>query len=244
MTHLRSLAALSATSLLLLTACGGSDTEAGGTTTSASSSATTSVAATTASPSPTGPKASDLVADAKKAFDSAPLARFAGSATEKGDTMTMDVTTDAKGNGSGAVSQGKAEGTARVTVIGKTLYISGDKTFWKVNLGDEAARALNGKWISAPAKSKDFAELEDFLDRKSFVDGVFGEVLGGKVTESPDGKTWIVSETDGVLVIDKASKRPLSLKGDAEGEKIDLKFSYPSGSTIQAPPKNKILKMG
>lgn len=231
----RSLVAVCTGGLLLLTACGGSDS-------GSSATPESKPPATSASPSPTAPKASELAEDARKAFLAAPMARLKGTATQEGETLTLDVTTDAKGNGTGAVSMGAGEGTATIILLGKDVFVSGDPTFWTKNAGPEAAKMFKGKWIASSSTASDFAELTELLDRSKLTDGMFDDVLGGKVEAGADGKTWSLTDSSGTLVVDKASGRPLSLKGEDADGGGEFAFTYPAGA-ITAPPTAQIVKI-
>lgn len=221
--------------LLLLTGCAGSDSAAGPTT-----SAGGRTPATTTSASATLPQSADLVARARKTFLTAPLARYQGRITRTGEVLSVDMTSDTLGNGTGSIDMGSAQGKAMVTVIGEKIYLAGDKRFWTSSAGAEAARTFRGKWIAAGASRSEFSDMADLLDRGELTENLFEDVRRGKVTVGRDGATWSVTNPAGTLVVDRASGRPVSLEVADGTSQASLRFTYPKGA-ITPPPRNKVV---
>ena len=228
-----------------LAACGSGDGDATTSSTSSSSSTTTQ-----AKP----PTAAELFEQARTTALSAKSAHITGSVTDDGKPTTIDLsgTTDGSNQSLELGVGGGAKATI-LTVAGK-YYLLGNAKFWSEQLGGDAAKLLDGKYVKIPpAEAKDFGDLtikslltDMFADKemqkalksasakvtKTTVDGAaaysIGDKSGGELVVSADGKATIFKIVG-----------PTDDDGELEFSEWNkvAKVAAPNPSTVIDPPK-------
>ena len=103
---------------------------------------------------------------------------------------------------------------------GKTVYVRGSRAFYTKVAGKQAAALLQGKWLSAPATTGQFASIGELTDIKTFFTGVLGShgtvtkgaetTIGGQkviglVDHSSSGGTLYIATTGKPYPIEIAS---------------------------------------
>jgi hypothetical protein len=125
--------------------------------------------------------ASKAVADLKAASSF----RVAGSASESGQTYTLDIAYGTR-NCRGAVAL-SGEGSIVLLKKGNKVWLKPDNRFWRYIAGSSAPDVLNilaGKYL-APSKSTNLNSFTSFCDRRDFTDAFDRGMTGmskGKVT--------------------------------------------------------------
>jgi hypothetical protein len=163
------------------------------------------------SPTPTSNGVADLsatqiLARAKDAFESASAVHVKGSVVDGGQHIGVDVRIK---NGSGGRGTLTIDGkTVEVLRVGATTYLRGDEAFWRASTGNpEAGKLLKGKYLAFPTSNAAFKDLATFTDIKA-MGAEFGTVTNpkkgsrktvrgidtiGLIDPSPDGGTLYVA---------------------------------------------------
>ncbi|MGH8997312.1 MAG: hypothetical protein ACRDYB_14980 [Acidimicrobiales bacterium] len=123
--------------------------------------------------------AKGTVQSAIVATESATAVKFAGSITEKGTTISLNVSASASGTGQGTIGIGK--GIATVRSVGGIVYFKANTAFWTQEGGAKTAQEFSGKWVSTAATSSSGTSLSAFLNSTSFMKQVFGSKLTNSV---------------------------------------------------------------
>jgi hypothetical protein len=123
-----------------------------------------------------------ILADAKAAATSASAVRISGSIATGSGTITLDLVLVAPDRARGRMTeQGESFDVLRV---GKTVYVRGSRAFYTKVAGKQAAALLQGKWLSAPAATGQFASIGEFTDIRAFFTGVLGS--HGRITRGAE----------------------------------------------------------
>ena len=123
------------------------------------------------------PKAAVVAAIA--ATESATAVKFAGSITQKNQTISINVSASVSGTGQGTIGIGK--GVATVRAVGGIVYFKANTAFWTQEGGASTAKEFAGKWVSTAATSSSGTSLSQFLTSTSFMKQVFGSKLTNSV---------------------------------------------------------------
>jgi hypothetical protein len=123
------------------------------------------------------PKAAVVAAIA--ATESATAVKFAGSITQKNQTISINVSASASGTGQGTIGIGR--GVATVRAVGGVVYFKANTAFWTQEGGASTAKEFAGKWVSTAATSSSGTSLSQFLTSTSFMKQVFGSKLTNSV---------------------------------------------------------------
>ena len=229
-------------SCLAAAACGG--------TTASSLSA---VPAASATPDPlaslTGYKvAAEAVADLKAASS----LTVAGTATQSGQSVTLNLGLKPGHGCAGTVEEG-TEGFIKLVVIGTTVYFNPDAAFWKSSLGSEASTVtalVNGRYIKTSTTSKGMASFASLCDLshtmtsnalkagESVTKGAFTTLGGVRVLPLKAS-----SERNVVYVTDTSKPEIVEVfapKGAPDGSG-KLTFSIGAPVTLTAPPASQVL---
>lgn len=202
-----------------------------------------------ATPSPTsissaafpGKTPEQILQAATTAARSAKSLRVKGSVVEAGDTITMDVLADTRGNSTGSLKV--LGGTLDLRVDGKQVYLRGDKAFWKKN-APEAAELLTGAWMKTSTKNKDFAEFiklgqpQTYFDDKLAPRGSLSVIAGRPVDGVPtlglrDRGAGPGSAT--IYVATEGEPYPLLVVSGEEGETPLTFTDWNAPVTVKAP---------
>jgi hypothetical protein len=111
--------------------------------------------------------ATDILAAATAAADSASSVHVSGSAVDNGTPFVIDLHIVAGKGGEGRLSE---KGVSFDLVrIGPDAYIKGTKAFYTKFAGAGAAQLLQGKWLKAPATTGQLAALTPLTDIHKFI---------------------------------------------------------------------------
>jgi hypothetical protein len=171
--------------------------------------------------------AAQILAHAGTALKGAKSFRIAGSGSDDGEQMTLDIKISGK-NEIGSVTVGKEKiGLLRV---GTDAYISGNQAFWQASAGTKGkadAQLVGDRWMSVPATDKNYAGLFDIVD----VDDMFkpdSKITKGapKTFGGHPAITLVDSSSDGFGHLYIATTgRPYPLGTDGAGAGGTMKFS-------------------
>ncbi|MFN8075377.1 MAG: hypothetical protein U0Q15_08170 [Kineosporiaceae bacterium] len=213
-------------------------------------------AATSSTTKPPGPahpldgkEAGAVLAAARGAMASAPVLRLQGLIGSGAEAVTFDVTGKPDGQGQGTISEGAAQGSARIVVVGSSAYLSGDDTYTRRAAGPAAVAALRGKWVMSSRTDPSVAGLTRFLDRGGVASTALtvsgaGVVAPGSGTPgatvgvSADGKQFEVHLNGLVIAVSRDARTlPLSVREERPAPEAasSLTYTYPAGLTLQAP---------
>lgn len=201
--------------------------------------------AATAAPSGNGIdklSAQEILDRATKAAKAAHSVRVRGRVRESGELYTIDMSLAGK-KATGHVSW---EGQRiELTRIGSTVYIKGNKKFWKANGGGSAAvKQLFGKHLKVSLRDEAFADL-GLLTRQS---KVVSEILkpDGPVTKGAraqiDGKPAIaLRDESGDALYVAAEGEPYPLRIDPAGvQRLDF-TAYNADVEVKRPPSRLVV---
>ncbi len=228
-------------SCLAAAACGGI---------TASSLSAVPVASRTPDPlaSLTGYKvAAEALADLKAASS----LTMAGTATESGTSVTVNLRLKPGHGCAGTVEEG-TEGFIKLVVIGTTVYFNPDTTFWKSTLGSEASTVttlVNGRYIKTSTTSKGMASFASLCDlSRTMTSNALkaGELISkGAFTTLGGVRVLPLKESsDSVVYVTDTSKPEIvelfAPKGGPDGS-AKLTFSIGAPVTLTAPPAGQVL---
>jgi hypothetical protein len=186
-----------------------------------------------------------IVADAKAAANSAAAVRISGSIVTGSGAITLDLVVVAPDRARGRMTeQGDSFDVVRV---GKTAYIRGSRAFYTKVAGRQAATLLQGKWLSAPATTGEFASIGELTDIRAFFTGVLdshgrltkgaqttvnGQKVIGLVDHSGSGGTLYVATT--------GKPYPMEIASPHGGKTGAVHFTAWGTTVAIAAPKNAI----
>lgn len=223
---------------LAATACGGS---------SAVSHTAAPSASSTVDPL-AGLSASKVIAKATADAAAAPSVRLTGAINQQGQHITMDVGIKRGQGCTGSFGMG-SQGSLKLIMIGKTIYMNPDKQFWTVNAGSNAKALIalvNGRYIKVSASDKNMAGLADLCDLNNLLNQNTTEAytkgtvttLDGKrvlVIKSSDGSTGYVTDTSKPEYVEVTAP-----KGAKSGSgKVIVSVGAPV--TLAAPPASEVI---
>jgi hypothetical protein len=185
-----------------------------------------------------------IAAAATKAAEAAKSVEVAGSLTQDGTTVALDLKMVA---GSGATGWLTEQGKRfNMVLAGKTLYINAGKPFWTAFANAAAAKLLEGKWLKTPATGS-YASVAKLGNLQTFFKQVFGHhgTLAKTATKTVNGVKVVGlrdAKQGGVLYIATTGKPyPIELHGDTGGSGGGkLTFSGYGTAFKIAPPSNAI----
>ncbi len=116
--------------------------------------------------------AAQVVADAKAAALAAKSVHVAGSITDAGQPLTLDLDLARDKGGKGTMSE---SGLAfEIIRVGDRAYIRGSDAFLKKFAGAAGAQLLHGKWLQGSATSGDLSALAPLTDIGKLMNGALG----------------------------------------------------------------------
>lgn len=188
--------------------------------------------------------AEQIVAEAKKAADSASSVHVSGSIVTGGTPVTLDLTL---ASGKGATGEISENGVSfKLVMTGDTVYMSGSPEFYRRIGGNAAVQLLAGKWLKAPATGGEFASFGSLANMRTLIDSTLtshGTLAKGSTTTTVGGQSAIaVNDTTkgGTLyVATKGNPYPLQIvKAGSESGKIT--FDRWNQSVTITPPSNSV----
>lgn len=226
----------------------GSSSTSGGSSTSVSGSASSS-----ASPAAAGDPLAALSADAignKAVADTlaATSVRVTGKGTDSGAPLTFTLTIANKSDCEGSFSEG-AKGAFQMILIGKTVWIKPNDTFWKVNGGNDPAvlSILSGKWIKDTTSSSGLGTLSTLCSLSGLFSGLKSQAAGlvKGTTSTVDGQQVLQLKNSGApgsLYVSDTAMPVMVRLADPEsgGGTFDL-TGYGAPASITPPPASQTL---
>jgi len=184
-----------------------------------------------------------IVAATTKAAESAKSVEVAGSISQGGTSVGLDLKMVAHVGATGWLSeQGKR---FNMVLDGKVLYIRAGESFWTTFANAAAAKVLEGKWLKTPTTGS-YASVAKLGNLQTFFTQVFGHhgtlsktgtktINGIKVAGLRDAKQG------GVLYVATTGKPyPIELNGDTGSGSGKLIFSGYGSAFKIAPPANSV----
>ena len=191
--------------------------------------------------------AAEALADLKAASN----LTMAGTATESGTSVTVNLRLKPGHGCAGTVEEG-TEGLIKLVVIGTTVYFNPDTTFWKSTLGSEASTVttlVNGRYIKTSTTSKGMASFASLCDlSRTMTSNALkaGEPLSkGAFTTLGGVRVLPLKESSGSVVYVTDTSKPeivelFAPKGNPDGS-VKLTFSIGAPVTLTAPPASQVL---
>lgn len=222
------LAAAAGVSCLAAVACGSSTTSSGG---AAPSASTTSSGGAAPSVSSIADPLAGLTAaqvEAKTVADAKASSSLTlkGSLAQSSQSYAVNLAIKPGQGCTGTIGEG-SKGSFKLIVIGKTIYLNPDDTFWKANGGADAAAAIalvNGRYLKVSAGDKSMASLADMCDVSQLFssDNSSGKATKGAVTTLGGTRVLPLKNSDGsVAYVTDTSKPQLvelaAPKGSSDG---------------------------
>jgi hypothetical protein len=131
--------------------------------TGCSSSSSSSSGNGVSSKSPT-----EILAASKAAADSAGSVHVAGTLTNNGTRITLNLSLASGQGGRGQISQNGL--SFKLIVVGDTIYIKGSPAFYSHFGGTAATRLFQGKWLKAPASGGELGSLAALTNFGQLID--------------------------------------------------------------------------
>jgi hypothetical protein len=174
-----------------------------------------------------GQSAQELLRNAKTHLTSKNTVTISGSGTDGGTKLKLHMTYAGKTAAGTITLDG---GRIRLLKSKGRAYFKGSDAFYRQAAGKNAAqfkRVVNGRWILIDAKSKDFEDLNGFVDRNTFLSG-FVKHLNGNLSKGKQGR---VSGVDCIALEDASGTLWVNIdNGDLvqlmtnEGQTLDFDY--------------------
>jgi hypothetical protein len=113
--------------------------------------------------------ASQVLADVQKAAQAAKGVHVAGSITDAGKPLTLDLFLVKGKGGKGTMSESSLR--FEIIRVGNKAYIKGSDAFLKQFAGSAGQQLLHGKWLQGSATSGDLASLTPLTDLEKLFKG-------------------------------------------------------------------------
>ncbi len=240
------LAAIAVTGVccLMVAACGtGNSAAAGGGSTSSASASST--------PDPLASLSANKIAtEAIANLKAAASVTIDGSFVDSGQAYTLNLGLKPGKGCAGTIGTG-SKGSFKLIVIGKTLYLNPDDTFWKANAGsaaDSVITLVNGRYIKTTTSGSmgqlaQLCDLAQVIASSAKIDGTLTKgtltTLGGvkvlPLSQGTQGTMWVTDTAKPEVVEIKSPK-------DSTGTGGDLNFSPGAPVTLAAPPASQVIE--
>lgn len=171
---------------------------------------------------------------------------IAGSGVEgPGQTVTLNVGYKGK-DCTGTVGYA-TEGTVDLTVIGSTVWLKPNATFWKTQGGSEGAqlgKELAGKWIEAPTSNSNASGLADVCDSQSITSDmpVPADVAKGSLTTVNGQKVLTLTDKakdSTMYVTDSATPQIVKVVSTQKSDDGEFTVTYGVPASVSAPPSSQ-----
>lgn len=187
--------------------------------------------------------ASQIVTAATNALESAKSVHVAGSASDSGQTVSIDLTLV---SGQGAQGSLDLQGSKlNLIAVNKYLYLKADGAFWQAHGGAATAQLLADKWLKVPASGSNFASFSSFTDIHQIAGQLAqasGSVTKGSTTTIDGQKAIAVNDPKkgGALYVATTGK-PYPLKvSKGSGSSQGLVFDHYNASVTLKPPASSV----
>jgi hypothetical protein len=167
----------------------------------------------------------EIISAAQKAAESAKSVRVAGSVSNAGTKLAINLQIVQGKGAKGTISEGPL--SFELIRVGSKVYIKGSASFYQHFAGSEAAKLLEGRWLQAPATTGEFATLGSLTNMHQLL----GTILGQQGSLSKGG----TSRLDGkrvVAVKDKAKGGVLYVATTGKPYPIQISKSGSGGGKV------------
>lgn len=164
---------------------------------------------------------------------------IAGSVTDSGQTIGIDLVVENSGPGGGSMSMNGV--TFQLVVNGSKVYFKGDQSFWEKTGGVNAsvANLFAGKWVTGVPSSSDLQSLAQLTNVNSFVSGLTSSSSGGpngtkgSVTTFHGQSALPIRSSDGTAYV-AASGAPylLGFQGGSQGSLTFDEFNSAAAPSV------------
>ena len=194
-----------------------------------------------------GVSASKVIAEATAGAAAAPSLRLTGTMEQQGQHMTIDVAVKRGQGCAGSFGMG-SQGTLKLIMIGKTLYLNPDKQFWAANGGAGASAAValvNGRYLKVPASDKNMAGMADLCDVTKLIETGDHTYTKGAVTTLDGRRVLAIKVSDGSTDYVTDTSKPqfvesFAPKGTKDGSGKAI-MSVGAPVTLAAPPASQVI---
>jgi len=172
-----------------------------------------------------------------------------GTVSQSGSSYTLDLAIK-RGQGCSGTVAFSGKGSVKLTVIGTTVYLNGDKKFWTSVSGANASSAvvglLNGRYIKVPSDDPDAASLAGLcnISTKFGPDGTSAAVTREPLTvldgtrvvplKVPGGTTDYVTDTSAPELFEATATNGTQGTGR-------MMFAFGAKVTVAAPPASQVI---
>jgi hypothetical protein len=183
----------------------------------------------------------EIVTAADHAIAGATAVHIAGSVTDAGLPVRLDLSLVSARGGRGVMSENGL--TFRIIAVGQHVYIQASRVVWQHFVGAQAARLLDGRWLSAPATGQ-FASVAALTDLRRLYGRVLpnrGGLKKGAVTTVSGRRAVAVTSTktgETVYVATTGKPYPLAVvkSGSGGGRIVFDRINQPVTLTPPANP--------
>jgi hypothetical protein len=235
----KTFAAAAGVTCLAVAACGGSATSSAGAAPSATSTVDPLASLTATQVS------AKAVADAEVA----PSLTFKGSVVQSGQPFTLDLAIKPGHGCAGTIDEG-SKGGLKLIVIGKTVYLNPNATFWKANGGADAGAAIalvDGRYLEVSTSDAQMGSLATMCDVKQLFssDDSTHPVAREAVTTLNGTRVLPIKISDGSIDYVTDTSKPEFVEGYApKGSKAGagtMTVSVGAPVTLTAPPASQVI---
>jgi hypothetical protein len=193
-----------------------------------------------------GESAKTVATKAVDSLKSAPAFTIKGSGPDDGHTINIDLGFKGGKDCTGTLSEG-AEGSLQLVVIGGTVWLKPDATFWKTQAGSEGAavaKVLGGKFIEAPTSNSNAASLASVCNADSMTSqmNIPTDVTKGALTTVNGEKVLPLidkSKDSTLYVTDTSTPQIVQVVSKQTGNSGEFTITYGVPTSVPAPPSNQ-----
>jgi hypothetical protein len=155
-----------------------------------------------------------------KAGKSAKSVTIKGSVADSGQTISLNITDLANGNGAGSITIGGQ--TIQLVKLGNSSYFKADTAFWQKNGGSGAAQLLANRWVKSPTSGSDSigSSFNQFLSIKGFLSSLSsstGTLSKGGTSTVNGHKVYVINSSEGGSLYIAAIGKPYPVKITSTG---------------------------
>ncbi|MEX0426045.1 hypothetical protein AB3X52_00315 [Nocardioides sp. DS6] len=141
----------------------------------------------------------DIAKDARAAMGRLRTMHVAGTITQGGETIALDLSVSQDGSCAGTIGVG--DGSIELRSAGGRAWYKADLAFWKAEVGSEAAevaKAVGDRWV---VLSGDLASLRSFCR----IDSLTSQMLGAKASYESQGAAMVGTTPTARISIEQSS---------------------------------------
>ena len=187
--------------------------------------------------------ANDILTTATNAIQGAKSVHVSGALNDSGQSIKLDLNILSGKGAKGSMSQNGL--SFQLIAAGKYVYINGSPNFWKKFGGSAAATLFQGKWLKAPANSRNFASLSSLTNLQSLAKALLtghGTLSKGS-TSTVNGQKVIAitdsSKSSQLYVATTGKPYPIEIaKTGSAAQHVD--FDHYNAAVALTPPAKSI----